>query len=287
MAILTLRKLIRRRTLRRIVYERLTEPLHLNVMSAVVALFGNLRWKIDFDLIVRQQHAFALLRAADHAVQHGINTITALEFGVANGAGLLNMSTIARSVTRATGVEFRIVGFDSGAGMPPPRDYRDHPEYYGPGDFPMDRDRLLAALPPNVSIIFGDVSETAPEFLARQSSEAPIGFVSLDLDYYWSTKEALGIFDGPPDRYLPVLLIYLDDIQYEGHNAWAGELLAVQEFNEEHHLRKIAPVNFLRHRRLFKNAMWIDHMYALHVLDHPSRSLKPRNRVILDNPYLD
>ncbi len=287
MAILTPRKLIRRRTLKKILYERLTEPLHLNVLSAAVALFGTFRLKVEFDLVVRQQHAFALLRAADYAVQNGIETITALEFGVANGAGLLNVSAIARSVSRATGVNFHIVGFDSGAGMPEPRDYRDHPEYYGTGDFPMDRGRLLAALPPNVSIIFGDVGETAPEFLARHSSDAPIGFVSLDLDYYWSTKEALRIFDGPPDHYLPVLLIYLDDIQYEGHNAWAGELLAVREFNAEHDLRKIAPVNFLRHRRLFKKAMWIDHMHALHVLDHPTRSLKPRDPVILENPYLD
>ena len=128
MAILTLRKLIRRRILRRILYERLTEPLHLNVLSAVVALVGNFRLKVEFDLIIRQQHAFALLRAADYAVQNDIETVTALEFGVANGAGLLNMSAIARSVTRATGVKFRIVGFDSGTGMPAPRDYRDHPE---------------------------------------------------------------------------------------------------------------------------------------------------------------
>jgi hypothetical protein len=52
----------------------------------------------------------------------------AAEFGVANGAGLLNMCEIAARVTRETGVGFRIVGFDAGTGLPQPIDYRDHPE---------------------------------------------------------------------------------------------------------------------------------------------------------------
>jgi hypothetical protein len=30
----------------------------------------------------------------------------------------------------------------------------------------------------------------------------------------------------------------------------------------------IAPFNFLRESRLFKNAKWLSHMYTLHVLDH-------------------
>ena len=30
-------------------------------------------------------------------------------------------------------------GLDTGEGMPPPRDHRDHPELYGQGWYPMDR----------------------------------------------------------------------------------------------------------------------------------------------------
>ena len=58
----------RRDIIERIVIERLTEPLHLNVFSALVAVFGSTRAKIKFDLLVRQQHAFGLLHAADAAL---------------------------------------------------------------------------------------------------------------------------------------------------------------------------------------------------------------------------
>jgi hypothetical protein len=75
-----------------------------------------LRSKVDFDLIVRPQHAFCLLTAADQAIKYGYKSVTALEFGVANGAGLQNICEVAALVTRATGVEFQIAGFDTGQG---------------------------------------------------------------------------------------------------------------------------------------------------------------------------
>jgi hypothetical protein len=37
-------------------------------------------------------------------------------------------------------------------------------------------------------------------------------------------------------------------------------------------LRKIAPFALLRPRRIFKNAQWIDQMFAAHIHDHPLRS---------------
>ena len=59
--------LIRKNIIRRIVVERLTEPLHLNLLSLPISLFGSTRAKIAFDLLVRQQHAYGLLDAADAA----------------------------------------------------------------------------------------------------------------------------------------------------------------------------------------------------------------------------
>ena len=41
----------------------------------------------------------------------------------------MNLCRISRKVSAITGIEFEIVGFDSGVGMPPPQDYRDHPTY--------------------------------------------------------------------------------------------------------------------------------------------------------------
>lgn len=274
--------------IKRISLERLTEPLHLNVISLAVAIGGSTRSKIAFDLLPRQHLAFGLLLAADSAKELGLRRVTSVEFGVATGAGLFNMCEIAKRVTEATGVEFTIVGFDSGTGMPPARDYRDHPEYFTAGDFPSDPEAIQRRLPPNARLVVGDVAETVPQFLQSLSSDAPLGFAAIDVDYYWSTKECMTVFTGAPNCYLPVTTVYLDDLEEYGMNKWCGELLAVEEFNAEHTLRKIAPTNFLRPRRIFRNAKWIEHMFSLHVFDHPVRStIAGRTKAaILTNPYL-
>ena len=43
----------RKHVIKRIFVERLTEPLHLNLISLFVGVFGTYRAKIAFDLIVR------------------------------------------------------------------------------------------------------------------------------------------------------------------------------------------------------------------------------------------
>lgn len=282
-----LQKLREPRIWGRIVRERLAAPLSLNLVSIFVGLFGSFRAKVDFDLVIRNHHAWGLLHAADQAVRCGIRELTAMEFGVANGAGLLNMCEIAARVTKETGVEFRIVGFDAGTGLPKPVDYRDHPEHYHHGDYPMvNREALLARLPGNARVIFGDVGETVPEFLAGDF--APIGFVSFDLDYYSSTRDALQVLEGDPERYLPWAVCYFDDVHFMTHNEFQGALLALNEFNRAHEDRKIAPVNWLDHYRLFHWASWVRRMYFLHMFEHPfrARGLEMKGTSVLTNPYL-
>jgi hypothetical protein len=90
MALLT--SLLRRRDIwKRIAVERLTEPLHLNAIALGVALAGSTRAKVAFDVLVRQQHAYGLLDAADDARRHGLRRVTVVELGVGGGAGLLNI----------------------------------------------------------------------------------------------------------------------------------------------------------------------------------------------------
>lgn len=277
--------------LRKVFVERLTEPLHLNLLSLPVAAFGSYRSKVAFDLVVRQQYAFPILWAADSARWHGYEKVTLVELGVASGAGLLNMCRIAERTTKATGIEFDIVGFDSGHGMPPAIDYRDNPEHFQAGDFPMiDFDGLQRALPSNAKLIIGDVADTAAAFADTLTPDAPLGFVAVDVDYYSAAKAALPILCGDPTSYLPMLAVYLDDIGVEGSSPWSGELLAVAEFNDEHELRKIAPFTMLRSQRIFKNTQWIDRMYAAHIHDHPLRSPANTTREsnwVLGNEYLD
>jgi hypothetical protein len=289
MAFYTLRRLFRPGQLRKVLVERGTEPLHLNLLSLIVAACGSYRAKVDFDLVVRQQYAFPILYAADAAKQYGHKTVTLIEFGVAGGAGLLNMCRIAERTRAATGIEFRIFGLDTGKGMPAPLDYRDLPESFQAGDFPMDVERLRQALPDFAELIIGDIAETVPEFLDTLPDDAPIGFVAVDVDYYSSAKKALEILTGPPELYLPVVPVYLDDIGVDGSNPWTGELLAVDEFNRENRLRKIAPFTLLRSRRIFKNTQWIDRMFAAHIHDHALRSPAHRreSRNVLPNEYIN
>ena len=283
-----LKKLNQKHIWERIFYERLTEPLHLNLLSGAIALFGSYRKKIAFDLILRQHHAYALLKAADRAKAAGINTISAIEFGVAAGAGLINMQNIARKVTKETGVSFKIYGFDTGKGMPPAIDYRDHPDLYQHGDFPMSVELLKQHLGKETRLIIGEISDTVGDFLQSLPIHEPIGFVSLDVDYYHSAKDCLRVFDGNPSQYLPTTLIYLDDIELESHNSYCGELLAIKEFNDAHKYRKIEHHRFLENTRIFRKANWIKHIYQLHVLDHATRhQVKDDNQKrVLENPFL-
>ena len=284
-----LRSLFSRKEIwRRLAVERLTEPLHLNVAAVFVAAFGSLRSKIAFDLVVRQQHAYGLLHAADQARDSGLDTVTVAELGVGGGTGLLNLCDLAARITNVTGVRFEIYGFDTGTGMPPPVDYRDHPELYKQGWFPMDQERLRDALPPNATLVLGDIGETVDAFVGSLRPSAPLGFVTLDVDFYSSSVTALRIFDGEPDRYFPYLPVYVDDLHMPTHSQYAGELLAIEEFNDAHEFRKIEPDRMLRTNRVFKHAEWLAHMFKLHVFDHPTRrDVSPADHiVVVDNPYL-
>jgi hypothetical protein len=284
-----LRSLLSRRDIwRRAAVDRLAEPLHLNLISLGVALFGGLRAKTAFDLIVRHQHAYGLLKAADEAKARGIERLTVVELGVAAGAGLLNLCALAARVTEETGVEFHLVGFDTGRGMPPPADYRDHPELYKEGWFPMDQEALESALPANAEIRLGPIGETIEPFVEQMDASAPLGFATLDVDFYSSSKEALRLFDGRPDAYLPYVTVYVDDLALSTHTPYAGELLAIREFNDEHELRKLDRDWNLRHTRVFKHTEWLTHMFKLQVLDHPERNdlSRPEEVARLENPYL-
>lgn len=283
-----LKKLGRKYIWKRIFYERLTEPLHLNLISIFIALFGSLRQKIAFDLIIRQQHAYALLNAADQARSLGHERVTIIEFGVAAGAGLLNLQKLAKRINRATGIHFDIYGFDTGTGMPAPLSYKDHPELYQAGDFTMDFNLLSGKLNKDTKLVLGPLSETIKTFSKNDFTAAPIAFISLDVDYYSSSVDALKVLEGAPANFLPRVVVYLDDLEDPMHNSHCGELAAIAEFSAQHPMRPIERHAFFRSYRILKNARWIDHIYHCHILDHEVRNLLNggRKKVALTNPYL-
>jgi hypothetical protein len=284
-----LRSLLKRRDIwQRLAVERLTEPLHLNVLALLAAAFGGTRAKIAFDVLVRQQHAYGLLHAADLARAHGARRVTVAELGVGVGTGLLNLCELSGRVERATGIGFDVVGFDTGTGMPPPVDHRDHPELYETSWFSMDSERLKARLPANARLILGDLDETIDDFVAGMSEAAPLGFATLDVDYHSSSLAALRLFTGRPELYFPYVPVYVDDLALPTHTRFAGELLAIEEFNEAHELRKLEFDRMLPYNRVFKHAEWLAHMFKLHVLDHPiRRNVAGTGRQMhVPNPYL-
>jgi hypothetical protein len=191
--------------------------------------------------------------------------ITACEFGVAGGDGLLALEQIAIEVGRFWSIKVDTYGFDAGCGMPAPRDYRDLPHVWSEGFYAMDQTKLRSRLSRAV-LILGDVAETAPRFAPRH----PLGFIAFDLDYYSSTKAALRVFEGPPESRLPRVFCYFDDTIWPEracHNEYVGELCAIREFNEEHAAMKLCPPHLLT-ANFPHPAIWHHQIYVLHDFDH-------------------
>jgi len=219
-----------------------------------------------------------MLRAADVAKYFGRQSVTVVEFGVASGAGLLNMISLAPAIEQETGVKLQIIGFDTGSGLPPIQGYKDHPEIWNPGDFATeDRDKLLDKVGGRAQIIWGDISDTVDSFADSLDASAPLGFISIDVDIYTAAKAALRCLTNKPEKYNPAVSMYFDDVSSFFATDWAGELAAIAEFNGDHALRKIGCDRSLPGHRPVKFASWYSKMYGCHILDHEARQ-KPKAR---------
>lgn len=247
------------------------------MLKVAAQLQGRYRAKEKLGLIRRPWYAYGLLSAADYARKVGKNEIWAIEFGVASGRGLRNLAALAREVSRETGVKIRLAGFDTGSGMPPSNDYRDHPEKYREGDFPMtDYPKLKKDLGDEVELVIGDIDKTIDGFRDKLSPDVPIGFVAIDVDTYTSSKAALRLFTGNPEAYLPMTWCYFDDCSSRSHfTRFAGELLSIDKFNSKNELRKIDNDHgaWNAHRRIGPQ-LWYEHMFILHSFDHPWRTAR-------------
>jgi hypothetical protein len=217
---------------------------------------------------VRANYLYGVLHAARLANVLGVPRISVIEFGVAGGRGLVALEQASLYAEEAFGVGIDVYGFDSGRGLPKPTDFRDCPNLFLEGQFPLDPGQLMPRLE-RATLILGLVDQTVPEFLDRRP--APIGFVSFDLDLYSSTVSALRSFESGAALLLPRVFCYFDDITgftYADHN---GERLAISEFNAAHELRKLSPIyaaEFYVPRRESR-ALWPRKLYLAHILDHP------------------
>jgi hypothetical protein len=217
---------------------------------------------------VRANYTWSLLHAASIAARTGRDRISVLEFGVAGGNGLIALERAAIEAERELGVTVEVYGFDTGEGLPEPRNNLDAPFLMDRGDFPMDRERLERELA-KAELVLGDVRDTIPAFLERDTAE--VGFVSFDLDYHSSTRDALTILLAAPERILPRVLCYFDDTHGYPWGRFNGALLAIDEYNAVPGERKLARLEGLRYLISPSefDQRWPDAMYVAHAFDHP------------------
>jgi hypothetical protein len=246
-------------------FRRLVKVLvrHLPLSVSVKALW---------DAVERPQYLFGVLYAAEQARREGHAAVSVIEFGVAEGFGLLSMQRHAAAVERQTGVQVNLYGFDRGAGLPQGTgDYRDHPDVWQTGDYQMDERVLRGGLSRATTLAIGDVGETA----LTQAFAAPIGFVALDLDLYSSTSAALRLLLRRDVQLLRRVALYFDDINEVHNHRFAGELLAIDEFNRVSESVKLDNWRGIESGRPFPEADWLKCMYLAHNVAEISRT-RPR-----------
>lgn len=215
----------------------------------------------------RPQYAWGVLQGAALAKVIGVKEIIVIELGLGGGAGLVTMERVADRCQELIGIGIQVVGFDTGAGYPPPQDYRDLPYKSFEGDYPCDKEALEQRLR-RATVNYGLVKETVDSFL--QAGPPRVGFVGFDLFHYSSTRDALRLFNADFSRLLPRTPCSFRSSVGKDSFDFVGEVAAISEFNAAHDMRKISRIpgmSYFVHPRF--NGFWTQTLYSLHVFDHP------------------
>ena len=99
-----------------------------------------------------------------------------------------------------------------------------------------------------------------------------LGFASIDVDMYSSAKSTLQLpVEAKTETLLPVVELQFDDVWSEwGYSRFAGELLEINEINEQYAARKVDCDRYVDYWH-GTHRPWHAAMYLLHVFDHPGR----------------
>ena len=155
--------------------------------------------------------------------------LTYYEFGTGSGNTLQRAISVLRHIPGS-----RIYLFDSFAGLPPTADPRDALSGWNEGDFAFSedyiRELILGSGFPLDRVKFhkGYFEQTLTSALFNELQSSPPAFVTVDVDYYSSTRTVL-------DFLMPMLVsgatFYFDDLwSFDGHPEY-GQLKAIAEFN--------------------------------------------------------
>jgi len=216
---------------------------------------------------LRPNYTWAVLHSAHLAKSLGLRRISVAEFGVAGGNGLLALERAADLAEEKIGIGVDVYGFDTGQGLPSPLDHRDLPNLFSESAYCMDVNALKKRLT-RAKLVLGLIEETVPKFLA--SKPAPIGFMSIDVDYYSSTLDVFKILNDGNGALMPRIHCYFDDTMGFTYSEYTGERLAIAEFNKTHEMRKISPIFGLKYflQEPYSNQTWCDQMFIAHIFDH-------------------
>ena len=186
----------------------------------------------------RMHYAYCLYNAAFEARALGYNAVSAIEFGVAGGNGLINLEFHARAIERILGIKVDIYGFDTGEGLPLGNaGYKDMIHIWPDGSYRMDKEKLQSKLRSS-TLVMGDMNETIYTFFDKYRP-SHVGCMLIDVDRYSSTLPIMKMIEMEDNYFLPRIYMYFDDISpaYE----FQGEALAIKEFNRRHEDMKISP----------------------------------------------
>lgn len=241
-------------------------PFRIISKALVKRLSASVRTKAHWDAVLRPHYLTGVLAGADQAAKEGRDSISVYEFGVAGGNGLLTLAAYAEEVEKETGIHVSVYGFDTGTGLSSLiGGYKDYADHWQEGDYPMDEGALRARLPANTQLIIGDVANSLPDFMLR--IQEPIGFVACDLDIYSATLSMLQMFKDPNRKMLLHVPMYFDDLEYFFMHRFAGELAAIDEFNDEDLGVKIDIWRGVEKHRPFPEAYWLKKMFVAHDIE--------------------
>jgi hypothetical protein len=226
---------------------------------------GSYEFRLSLGAVDRPHYAHLVFNAAQLAARLGYPRISVLEYGVAGGRGLLSLEYHASEVEKLVPVKIDIYGFDTGEGLPSPKDYRDLPYHWREGFFRMQQDDLKAQLKRS-KLVLGPIEETAKTFF-QTFKPAPVGAIMHDFDFYSSTVSGLDMLRAGDEYYLPRVFCYFDDTigdEIALYSDYTGQRLAIREFNDRNEPIKLSPAyyTYAKAYETWHRQIWICHHFA-------------------------
>ena len=160
----------------------------------------------------------------------GINQVSAIELGVAGGAGIIALEKYKKKIEKVLDINIDIYGFDTGSGLPEIETDVDLPFLWRKGLYKIDKVKLEKKI--NSKIFYGDVKNTVNDFIKINKNN--ICCIFFDLDLYTSTINFLNQIPKIKDHLLPRVLCYFDDVYVPENyiNQFNGVFKAIDEFNK-------------------------------------------------------